>query len=85
MKWLVFIVVLTILLGPMRRHAFGKHITFTLPGIVGAGIGFMYGCWARAHGAPVPGLPLLCAVIGAFVLGGAAKRVLDDLFNRRKE
>ena len=85
MTWLIVITVLIILLFPLRRHAFGKHLSFTLPGMLGAALGLVYGSWARAHGAPVPGLPLLCAVIGALTLGSAGKRALDDLFRRRKE
>ena len=85
MNWLVFMLILIVLIGPLRRRVFGRHtITFSVPAIIGGIVGLIYGCRAQASGAMIPGLPLICAFFGAGILGLACKDMLDDLFGSKK-
>lgn len=85
MIWIIVIIIFFLLLGPLRRHAFGRHgITLTLPALLGGGIGLWYGLRAQAQGVGIPHLPLICMVFGAMMLGGAVKAGLDDIIRNWK-
>jgi len=80
MTWLVVVILLFLIFGPLRRFAFAKNaITFTLPSLAGGALGLFFGLRAEAQWANIPGLALFCMVFGAMTLGGAVKSGLDDI------
>jgi len=69
MKWLLVILVIVMLLGPLRRWV-GRHWAFLLSIIAGGAFGFFLGAWVVNNGANrFPYLPLLWALVGAIAAG----------------
>ena len=69
MTWLILIVVVVLVLGPLRRWT-GRHWAFLLCVTAGAVIGFVIGSVLLAFAPLPPYVPLLSALLWAVALGG---------------
>lgn len=79
MKWLLVIIVIVILLGPLRRWT-GRHWAFLLSVMAGAAFGFLAGLFVIAKaGCSFPGLPLLWALVGAIAAARVGPAVLRHI------
>lgn len=79
MKWLLAIIVIVILLGPLRRWT-GRHWAFLVSVLAGAAFGFFAGAFVMAKaGCSFAGLPLLWALVGAIAAGRVGPAVLRQI------
>lgn len=80
MKWLIFIVALLLLLGPLRRHFF-RQWRFTVPAVLW---GFL--AWIVLSGIMKPQdpwwMPWIVAICVALGAGTAGKQFFDEVFGK---
>lgn len=85
--WLILIIILLLLAGPLRRP-YLRHAAFTVPATVGGIAGFLFGMFVMAlAGTPAPFsllIPLAMAVGAALGLGESVKAWRDRTFPREE-
>lgn len=75
MFWLLILICLALLAGPLRKPLFGgQGWTFTVPGLIAAVAFFFLGVYLSACCPGLVFLPFLLAVCGFFTCGSAAAR-----------
>jgi hypothetical protein len=79
MGWLLPILLIVLLLGPLRRWA-GRHWALLIAAAAGGGFGWLMGTLVTGTlGSPVPFLPLLWALVGAAAGAQAGPALLRRL------
>jgi hypothetical protein len=79
MKWVLAIVVIVLLLGPLRRWI-GRHWAFLISVFGGAAFGFFWASFVMCKlGCSVPGLPLMSALIVSIAASRAGPALLRQI------
>jgi hypothetical protein len=86
LAWIVLIVALLLVLGPLRRFAFRMPVVlFVVPAFIGAFLGITYAYRSGAYRMGIPGLPLLLMLFGAGMIGGGVGSSLLEIFRGGKQ
>jgi len=79
MKWILAVVVVVLLLGPLRRWV-GRHWAFLISVFGGAAFGFFWASFVMSKlGCSVPGLPLISALIVSIAASRAGPALLRQI------
>lgn len=79
MKWILAVVVVVLLLGPLRRWI-GRHWAFLISVFGGAAFGFFWASFVMSKlGCSVPGLPLMSALIVSIAASRAGPALLRQI------